>query len=65
MGDWNEGVTVTAFGRGHLEDDTVDVRRVGCVGDGKLADVADGTSLGVDYGGPHECGDARPLIGML
>jgi hypothetical protein len=43
----------------------VDVRSIdgGC--DGKLAHVADGASLGVDYSRPHEGGDARPVIGML
>jgi hypothetical protein len=33
--------------------------------DGKFVDMADGASLGVDYGGPHEGGDARPVIAML
>jgi hypothetical protein len=32
---------------------------------GKLAHMADGAALGVDYRGPHEGRDARPVIGML
>jgi hypothetical protein len=43
----------------------MDVRRIGCVRDGKLAHMADRASLGVDYDCPHEGRDARPLIGVL
>ena len=65
LGDRDQGVAVAAFGRGQLEDDTVDVSGIDGGGDSKLAHMAEGASLGVDDGGPHEGGDARPLIGML
>lgn len=65
LGDRDQGVAVAAFGRGQFEDDAVDVSGIdrGC--DGKLAHVAKGTSLGVDNGGPHKGGNARPVIAML
>ena len=65
IGDRDQGGAVAAFGRGQLEDDAVDVGGVDRGRDGKLADMAEGAAVGVDYRGPHEGRDARPLIGML
>jgi hypothetical protein len=65
VGDGDQRVGFAAPGGGWLYDDAVDVSGIDGRGYGKLTHVAEGTALGVDYGGPHEGGDARPVIGLL
>ncbi len=65
MSDRDQGVAFAALGCGALEDDAVDVGGVDGGGNGDLADMTEGGSLGVDNGRPHEGGDACPLISVF
>jgi hypothetical protein len=62
MSNRNEVVTIAAFGEGELENDAVNVGAIDGGSDSQLADMADGSTLGVDDGRSQEGGDARPLI---
>jgi hypothetical protein len=62
VGDRDEGGAGSAFGRGELENQAMDVSGVDQRRDGKLANLTEGGSRSVDYDGPHEGGDACLLI---
>ncbi len=65
MGDRDESVAVSTFGRSLLDDNSVNVGRVDRGRYGKLTHVAEGASLGVDDGSAHEGRDARFVVAML
>jgi len=65
MRDRDQRVAVAAFGRDQLDDDAVNVSSIDRRRYGKLAHMAEGAALSVDYRGAYEGRDARPVIGML